>query len=76
MHGKLMPWPVLVVLGASWLIALWLAVVPVQHQASLMRTLRLDSFVPGGLMLRVMGAAWVVLLVLMVWFNARPYIGR
>jgi hypothetical protein len=76
MHGKLMPLPFLVAFGASWLIGLWLAIVPAQSNASLIRVLRLDSIAYVGVALRIVGAAWVLLLTVGLWLNFRPYAGR
>jgi len=73
MHGKLLPLPLLVLVGASWLLGLWLAILPVQSNASLIRILRLESFPYVGVMLRIVGVAWVLVLAVGFWLSLRPY---
>lgn len=73
MQGKLLPLPLLVLVGASWLLGLWLAILPVQSNASLIRILRLESFPYVGAMLRIVGGVWVLVLAVGFWLSMRPY---
>jgi hypothetical protein len=76
MDSKLMSWPILAVFGLSWLLGLWLAVVPAHSQLSLARLIRLDSLIQAPALLRAIGAIWVVLLLAMFWINWRAYPGK
>jgi hypothetical protein len=75
MHGELAPWPLLALMAATWIGAVWLLVVPLNANASPLRIAGLQSYPRLVLVAKIVAAMWVVLLPYAVWLSTRA-LGR